>query len=171
MDINKIEDVIFPHKKINWDSNWSTEILPILQGYANFWGKEVTPATSIKEIEDGESRLNAQLPDDLKTFYLRFGNAQLWEELLPVAAMDYLTATWDQSFFQNYSEAERNEIFKLIIFADHLGSGNFWCFHKDTKHIFITTMRRNPMSVRCFVTSANIYNACLFSLREKWVSM
>lgn len=136
MDINKIEDVIFPQKKILFDTDWDTEILPIIQGYADFWGKELTPTTSTKEIEECETRLGTKLPEDLKTFYFRFGNAKLGEELLPVAEMDYLPETWDKSFFENYSETERQEIFKVIIFADYLGSGNYWCFHKDTKHIF-----------------------------------
>ena len=144
MIIDKIEDIIFPQKSILNDRDWDTEISPIIEGYADFWGNELIQATSSNEIENCEKRLQTKLPEDLKIFYLRFGNARLCEDLLPVEEMDYLTETWDASFFENHTETERQEIFKLIIFADYKGSGNFWCFHKDTKHIFYFNHDSNP---------------------------
>ena len=155
MNIDKIEDIIFPQKSILSDKDWDTEILPIIEGYADFWGNELTLATTSNEIENCEKRLQTKLPEDLKIFYLRFGNAKLREELLPVEEMDYLTKTWDISFFENYSETERQVIFKLIIFADYLGSGNFWCFHKDTKHIFYYNHDTQPNINAMFDTFEN----------------
>lgn len=136
MTIEKIEDVIIPHKIIGVDTGWEDEILPILQTYADYLGEEMSEATSVDRIKNCEQTLGTTLPNDLKLFYLRFGAARLTEGLFNVEEFKYITANWEQNFLDHYNKEEQNVLSKLIVFGDYLGNGNVWCFHKDTKKIF-----------------------------------
>jgi len=136
MTIEKIEDVIVPHKIIGVDTGWEEEILPILEAYVDYLGDEMSEATSTDRIKKCEQTLDTTLPNDLKLFYLRFGAARLTEGLFNVEEFQYITANWGQDFLDHYNKEEQTVLSKLIVFGDYLGNGNVWCFHKDTKKIF-----------------------------------
>ena len=136
MLIEKIEDVIIPHKVIGVDTGWEVEILPILQAYVDYSGEEMAFATSEDSIKKCEKTLGTTLPNDLKLFYLRFGAAKLMEKLFNVEDFEYFTANCGQKFLDHYNKEEQDILSKLIVFGDYLGNGNVWCFHKDTKEIF-----------------------------------
>jgi SMI1 / KNR4 family (SUKH-1) len=136
MEISKIEDIIIPIKPIEIGSGWEEEIFPIIEGYADFWGDTIVPATLVADIKTCEKRLGTVLPDDLKLFYLKFGAAKLMETLLNVDEFVYLSASWGKSYFDLYSKEEQEVISGLIVFGDYLGNGNLWCFQKDSKEIF-----------------------------------
>lgn len=135
MEINKIEDILVPTKPIG-ANGWDQEILPVILGYADYVGDNLVSPASQAEIENAEKRLGATLPEDLRLFYLRFGNASLMETLLPVADFYYLSASWPESLLGRYTGEEREALSKLIVFGEFLGNGNVWCFHKDDKKIF-----------------------------------
>ena len=77
MTIEKIEDVIVPNKIIGIDTDWESEILPIIETYADYLGDEMSEGTSADRIKHCELTLCTTLPNDLKLFYLRFGAARL----------------------------------------------------------------------------------------------
>jgi hypothetical protein len=136
MKINKLEDIIIPATPIGTNNGWDAEVIPIIQGYADYMGEELAPATSLAEIQACEQRLGTRLPEDLKLFYARFGPARLMEILLPVNEFVYLGASAGKSFLDRYNQEEQEIISKLVVFGEFLGDGNVWCFHKDTKEMF-----------------------------------
>ena len=152
MTIEKIEDLIVPHKIIGLDSDWESEIEPILKTYADYLGEEMCEGTSADRIKNCEQTLGTTLPNDLKHFYLRFGAALLTEGLFNVEEFQYVTANWGQSFLDNYNKEEQIVLSKLIVFGDYLGNGNVWCFHKDTKEIFYYKHDSTPNINQMFVT-------------------
>lgn len=136
MTIKKIEDVIVPRRIIGIDTGWEDEILPILEIYADYLGKEISKVTPADRIKKCEQFLGTTLPNDLKLFYLRFGAAHLTERLFEVHEFQYLTKNLGQDLLDHYNEEEQTVLSKLIVFGDYLGNGNVWCFHKETKEIF-----------------------------------
>jgi len=152
MTIEKIEDVIVPHKVIGVDTGWEDEILPILETYADYLGDEMSEATSADRIKKCEQTLGTTLPNDLKLFYLRFGAARLTEVLFNVEEFQYIAANWGQSFLDHYNKEEQTVLSKLIVIGDYLGNGNVWCFHKDTKEIFYYNHDSKPNINQMFRT-------------------
>lgn len=152
MAIEKIEDVIVPHKIIGVDKGWEDEILPILETYADYLGDEMSEATSVDRINKCEQTLGTTLPNDLKLFYLRFGAARLTEGLFTVEEFQYISANWGQDFLDHYNNEEQTVLSKLIVFGDYLGNGNVWCFHKDTKKIFYYNHDSKPNINQMFET-------------------
>ena len=152
MTIEKIEDVIVPHKIIGVDIGWEDEILPILEIYADYLGDDMNKATSADRIKNCELTLGTTLPNDLKLFYLRFGAARLIEGLFNVEEFQYITANWGESLLDHYNKQEQTVLSKLIVFGDFLGNGNVWSFHKDTKEIFYYNHDSKPNINQMFGT-------------------
>jgi len=82
---------------------WDAEISPIIQGYAKYMAKRMPSPASTTDMENCEKRLGTTLPDDLRLFYLTFGNSSLMDVLLPVTKFYYISASWSESFLSRFT--------------------------------------------------------------------
>jgi len=162
IEINKKKDIIIPFDKIG-ETNWETKTELIIQSIAENWNDELKDPILIDEIQKLENRLGTTLPDSLKTFYLKFGLADIGEQLQDLNEIGWIKDIWAENpeYGPDFTEADKLHLPFLVSFSDYLGNGNMFCFHSETKEIFYYDHESKPYLTKMFDTVDNYLKGCL----------
>ena len=162
IEINKKEDIIIPFDKIG-DANWDTKTELIIQSIVENYDDELKDPISIDEIQKLENRLGATLPDSLKTFYQKFGLADIGEQLQDLNEIGWIKDIWkdEPEYAPDFTNSEKKHLPFLISFSDYLGNGNMFCFHSETKEIFYYDHETKPYLTKMFDRVDDYLKGCL----------
>jgi SMI1 / KNR4 family. len=162
IEINKKEDIIIPFDKIG-DANWDTKTELIIQSIVENYDDELKDPISIDEIQKLENRLGATLPDSLKTFYQKFGLADIGEQLQDLNEIGWIKDIWkdEPEYAPDFTNSEKKHLPFLISFSDYLGNGNMFCFHSETKEIFYYDHDTKPYLTKMFDRVDDYLKGCL----------
>lgn len=162
LEINKKEDIVIPFNKIG-DTDWDVKTELIIKSIANNWGDELKSGISTKEIDQLESRLGTTLPKGLKTFYQKFGLANIGEQLQELDEIGWLKNVWAEypQYGPDFTEEDKTYLPFLVSFSDYLGNGNMICFHSETKEIYYYDHDSRPYLSKMFDTVDDYIKCCL----------
>ncbi|WP_281323557.1 SMI1/KNR4 family protein [Flavobacterium aestivum] len=162
LEINKKEDIIIPFDKIG-DANWEIKTELIIHSIAENWNDELKEPISIDEIQKLENRLKTTLPDSLKTFYQKFGLANIGEQLQDLNEIGWIKNIWAKNpeYGPDFTEVDNMHLPFLVSFSDYLGNGNMFCFHSDTKEIFYYDHDNKPYLTKMVDTFDDYLKGCL----------
>lgn len=162
LEINKKEDIIIPFDKIG-DKNWKTKTAQIIEAFADTWDEELKSPISATEITAVETKLGTKLPEELKLFYQTFGLANIGEELQELDQMEWMKDIWSDNP-ENGPDftPEDNEILPyLVTFSNYIGNGNMFCFHSETKEIYLFDHDSSSYINKLFNTADDYIKGCL----------
>jgi len=162
LEINKKEDIIIPFDKIGED-NWENKTQLIIQSIAENWNDELKEPISIEEIQELENRLGTTLPNSLKSFYQKFGLADIGEQLQDLKEIGWIKNIWAEQpqYGPDFTEQDKIYLPFLISFSDYLGNGNMFCFHSETKEIYYFDHDNKPYLTKMFNTVDEYLKGCL----------
>lgn len=162
LEINRKEDIIIPFNKIGKD-NWETKTQLIIQSIAENWDDELKEPITTEEIQELENRLGTTLPSSLKTFYQKFGLADIGEQLQDLNEIGWIKDIWVEQpqYGPDFTEEDKMHLPFLVSFSDYLGNGNMFCFHSETKEIYYYDHDTKPYLTKMFNSVDEYLKGCL----------
>ncbi|RAJ22657.1 SMI1/KNR4 family protein [Pedobacter cryoconitis] len=162
LEINNKEDIIIPFEKIG-DSDWTIKTSKIIEAFADTWEEEHRTPISAGEITALETKLGTTLPKGLSLFYQTFGLANIGEELQDLDQMEWMKDIWAKNPQDgpDFTDQDNEVLPYLVTFSNYIGNGNIFCFHSETKEIYLFDHDSTIYINRIFNTADDYIKGCL----------
>lgn len=168
LEINNKKDIIIPFGKIG-DNDWKNNTGQIIDAFADTWEEELKDPISADEIITLETRLGTTLPEGISLFYQTFGLANIGEELQELDQIGWMKDIWANNP-QNGPDftSKDNEVLPyLVTFSNYIGNGNMFCFHSETKEIYLFDHDSGSYITKMFNTADDYIKGCLIFVQAE----
>ncbi|MET4142999.1 SMI1/KNR4 family protein [Pedobacter sp. UYP1] len=162
LEINNKKDIIIPFGKIG-DNDWKNNTGQIIDAFADTWEEELKDPISADEIRTLETRLGTTLPAGISLFYQTFGLANIGEELQELDQMGWMKDIWanNPQNGPDFTSEDKEILPYLITFSNYIGNGNMFCFHSETKEIYLFDHDSGSYITKMFNTADDYIKGCL----------
>ena len=167
LEIKSKSDIIIPFEKIGEDG-WTNKTELIIKELADNWDDDLQEPIAIDAITELEESLKTTLPNNLKLFYLKFGIAEIGEQLQDFDDIGWIKDIWKDApeYGPDFTQDDNTVLPFLVSFSDYLGNGNMFCFHSKTKEIYYYDHDTQPFLTKIFDDVSDYIKGCLISCQS-----